>query len=125
MSWSTAVLPRASSCPVQAPQLSPVGYQHDPCRMKMAHWWLGSASETRRAVELGCYFSVNHAMASRPQVDMMPHDRLLLETDHPSGDRHSPGLRRPGATQATEVDVARRIGITEEQLRERQWHNLS
>lgn len=89
------------------------------------HWWLGTESETRRAVELGCYFSVNHAMASRPQVDMIPHDRLLLETDHPSGDRHSPGLRRPGATQTTEADVARRIGITEEQLRERQWHNLS
>lgn len=51
------------------------------------HWFGGSASELRRAVELGCYFSVNTAMLSTPSgqstVSAIPLDRLLTETDGP------------------------------------------
>ena len=51
------------------------------------HWFTGSKSEARRAVELGCYFSVNGAMLNtekgRAVVGELPTDRLLTETDGP------------------------------------------
>lgn len=51
------------------------------------HWFSGNASELRRAIELGCYFSVNTAMLSTPSgqstISAIPLDRLLTETDGP------------------------------------------
>jgi TatD DNase family protein len=51
------------------------------------HWFTGSKSEARRAVDLGCYFSINGAMLrndrSRDLVAALPSDRLLTETDAP------------------------------------------
>ena len=51
------------------------------------HWFTGAKSEARRAVELGCYFSVNGAMLAnakgREIVAVIPLDRLLTETDGP------------------------------------------
>jgi TatD DNase family protein len=51
------------------------------------HWFTGSASEAKRAIELGCYFSINAQMASSPRtgkiVADLPYDRLLTETDGP------------------------------------------
>ncbi len=51
------------------------------------HWFTGSKSEARRAVDLGCYFSINGAMLrndrGRNLVLGVPYDRLLTETDAP------------------------------------------
>ncbi|MDN3219704.1 MULTISPECIES: Qat anti-phage system TatD family nuclease QatD [Pseudomonas] len=51
------------------------------------HWFTGSPSEARRAVELGCYFSINSQMLTsakhRNLVALLPSDRLLTETDGP------------------------------------------
>lgn len=51
------------------------------------HWFTGSASEARRAVDLGCYFSVNAQMAANPRtgkiVASAPPTRILTETDGP------------------------------------------
>lgn len=51
------------------------------------HWFSGSKKDMRRAVEWGCYFSVNEAMLAsergRSLVAEMPADRLLTETDAP------------------------------------------
>lgn len=51
------------------------------------HWFTGSAAEARRAVDLGCYFSVNSEMLRSPKhrslVGQLPRDRLLTETDGP------------------------------------------
>jgi len=51
------------------------------------HWFTGSAGEARRAVDLGCYFSVNPEMLrnerGRILVARLPVDRLLTETDGP------------------------------------------
>jgi TatD DNase family protein len=50
-------------------------------------WFTGSKSEARRAVDLGCYFSINGAMLrndrGRNLVAALPSDRLLTETDAP------------------------------------------
>ncbi len=51
------------------------------------HWFSGSKSELRRAIDLGCYFSINQKMlVPGPRLELlkvMPIDRLLTETDGP------------------------------------------
>ena len=51
------------------------------------HWFTGSKSEAKRAVDLGCYFSINAEMlkgdSGRSVVTSIPRDRLLTETDGP------------------------------------------
>jgi TatD DNase family protein len=51
------------------------------------HWFTGSRSEARRAVDLGCYFSINAEMlrreTGRELVSALPSERLLTETDGP------------------------------------------
>ena len=54
------------------------------------HWWLGTERETWRAVELGCYFSVNRSSVRRRDLlARMPLERVLPETDHPFGEQRS------------------------------------
>ena len=36
-----------------------------PIKGAVLHWWLGDAAQTERALELGCYFSINFASARR------------------------------------------------------------
>lgn len=51
------------------------------------HWFSGTKAEARRAVALGCYFSINMEMLHKPQqrelVANLPQERLLTETDGP------------------------------------------
>ena len=51
------------------------------------HWYSGSITDLRRAIELGCYFSINHQMLQstngRNIIENIPVDRLLLESDAP------------------------------------------
>jgi TatD DNase family protein len=51
------------------------------------HWFTGSKSEAKRAIELGCYFSINNQMLKNQNginlVKSLPIDRLLTETDGP------------------------------------------
>lgn len=51
------------------------------------HWFSGSRTELEKAIERGCYFSINGAMMkSRRFLDMLPlipSSRLLIETDSP------------------------------------------
>jgi TatD DNase family protein len=51
------------------------------------HWFTGSKNEAMRAVELGCYFSINTEMARSNRgcalVADLPIDRILTETDGP------------------------------------------
>ena len=51
------------------------------------HWFTGSLSEARRAVDLGCYFSINAEMLRNPRQEALlkalPSERILTETDGP------------------------------------------
>lgn len=51
------------------------------------HWYSGGINDLRRAIEQGCYFSINHQMLQsvngRNIVGNIPVDRLLLESDAP------------------------------------------
>ncbi|VWB88008.1 hydrolase, TatD family [Burkholderia lata] len=68
-----------------------------PGRSKVVlHWFTGTKAEAARAIELGCYFSINAAMLGNSRhsamVAAIPLDRLLTETDGPftkSGPRPS------------------------------------
>lgn len=60
------------------------------------HWFTGSKGEVKRALEMGCYFSINAAMLDNSRhasmVSAIPLDRLLTETDGPFtrvGERYS------------------------------------
>lgn len=90
------------------------------------HWWLGDDNETKAAVELGCSFSVNYSMIRSTQSwRLIPLDRLLLETDHPSGDRFSSIPRQPGRVQEVEKVIAKYHGIEVQQLRNQVWKNFA
>lgn len=90
------------------------------------HWWLGDDDETQLAIKLGCSFSVNYSMLRGTQSwRLIPLDRLLVETDHPSGDRFSPMPRRPGRIQEVERTLAKHHGIGVEQLRDQVWKNFA
>lgn len=66
------------------------------------HWFTGTKSEAKRALELGCCFSINAAMLNNerhaPMVREIPLDRLLTETDGP--------FTRTGGRQSKPSDVA-------------------
>lgn len=51
------------------------------------HWYSGNLTELRRAVKLGFYFSVNHAMLASKSapalLKVIPRSQLLTETDAP------------------------------------------
>ena len=88
------------------------------------HWWLGDAQQTRRAVNLGCYFSVNASSVRRKDVLAgIPRDRLLTETDHPFGDRRS-RLRRPGLVDDVEQALGHQHGMSPSEVRRLMWSNL-
>ena len=88
------------------------------------HWWLGDAQQTQRAVELGCYFSVNVSSVRRRDVlSRIPRDRLLTETDHPFGNRRSP-VRRPGHVEDVEQALAHQYGMSPSEVRRLIWSNL-
>ena len=51
------------------------------------HWFSGSNDELWRAINAGCWFSVNemglNSKRGREYAKLIPKDRLLTETDHP------------------------------------------
>ena len=78
------------------------------------HWFTGSPSEAKRAVDRGYYFSVNSEMLKSPKhcalVEQLPADRLLTETDGPFV--LSEGIPvRPLSVAETVVVLARVRGV--------------
>jgi TatD DNase family protein len=83
------------------------------------HWWRGDPEQTARAVELGCYFSVNGAEVARPKVlSLLPPERVLTETDFPHTARQDRAAEVPGAVQTTEDALAEAWGRDAATVRE-------
>lgn len=63
--------------------------RHPDAGVPILHWFSGTKAELRRAIDMGCWFSVGPAMVhgkrGRELVAAMPQDRLLTETDGPFG----------------------------------------
>ncbi len=51
------------------------------------HWFTGTPAQLKKAIDIGCWFSVGPAMlltkSGRQLASMMPKDRVLTETDGP------------------------------------------
>jgi TatD DNase family protein len=89
------------------------------------HWWRGSAEETREAVALGCFFSINgHEIRSPRVLDLIPAERLLTETDFPHSQRYDKAATRPGNVETVEAHLELRWGVDRLEVRRRLWHNL-
>jgi TatD DNase family protein len=89
--------------------------------LPILHWFSGSTAEALRAVEHGCYFSVNNAMLEhargRALVRKIPFERLLTETDSPftrTGERSS----LPWDVIATSERLAASLGRPNEHMRD-------
>ena len=89
------------------------------------HWWRGTLAETSRALELDCSFSINSAEVVRPRIlEVLPRERVLTETDHPFGDRHQTGGRRPGRVGIVENALARQWSVDIDSVRRQVWRNM-
>lgn len=98
--------------------------QHRPSAAVL-HWWLGNDAETRRAIELGAFFSVNSNQANRwSGLRLVPSDRLLTETDHPFGDRGEQGERQPGNVAAVERRLSQLLNADPHDVRRLVWQNF-
>jgi TatD DNase family protein len=89
------------------------------------HWWLGTAAETHAAIDAGAFFSINASQAKKwAALNLVPLDRILMETDHPFGDRSETQPRRPGNATKSEHAVAAALGVSADALRLQTWRNL-
>lgn len=86
----------------------------------LLHWFNGSAKEIDRAIDIGCFFSVNAAM-NHATLERIPFDRLLTETDFPSA-RARTGASRPGDVLRIEDILTSQHGSD---ARLQVWHNLA
>lgn len=92
------------------------------------HWFTGSAAEARRAIERGCFFSINSEMLKsakqRHLVELLPVDRLLTETDGPFV-LASGAAVRPIAVSNTVTQLAELRRIDPEEMRRQIIRNLA
>lgn len=96
-----------------------------PITAPILHWWRGSEKQTREAVELGCFFSINGAEVKRPKVlSLLPPERVLTETDFPYSRRSDPAASKPAAVSTTETALMQAWGMDELALRRLLWQNV-
>jgi TatD DNase family protein len=92
------------------------------------HWFTGSVSEARRAVDLGCYFSINEQMAHSPKFEAflkaVPSKRLLTETDGPFVERDGLPIE-PGDVEPTLIAVGNLSSRSPNQIAQLVRDNLS
>ena len=82
------------------------------------HWFSGNVDEARRAVALGCYFSVNERMLAsqngRRILGEMPEDLILTETDGPFIERDGRPIPVGDVLRAVEeIAVLKRCRVSE------------
>lgn len=93
-----------------------------PITTPVLHWWTGSADETTRAVELGCYFSIHSAVARHTKFrTRVPPERILVESDHGYGD---PPAAIPCRVEWVEHLVAQQLGFSVGEVRRLAWQNF-
>jgi TatD DNase family protein len=97
--------------------------ERTPVIAPILHWWTGNSAETRRAVDLGCFFSVHSAVARRSIFrTQVPPSRLLVESDHGWSD--PPGAI-PHRVQWVEYLLSASLKIDVRQVRQLVWRNFN
>lgn len=102
--------------------------RHCRASIPVLHWFSGTIEDTRRAVAMGCWFSVGPAMLrgakGRRILDELPIDRVLPETDGPFAmNGSSPYMPWEAITVAS--TVAATWNVTESEVRQQFLDNLS
>lgn len=101
---------------------------HPNAGIPVLHWFSGSRQELKRAVELGCWFSVGPAMLAtekgRTHFGEMPMNCVLPETDGPFARRRGRPLMPWEAADITSHLVAQH-GNTSDQVAQTFRRNLS
>lgn len=91
------------------------------------HWFSGTKAELRRAINLGCWFSVGPAMLrtskGRSLVSSMPADRILTETDGPFA-RCGKTPLMPWVANKVLLALARLWNVTESEVQRQLLNNL-
>lgn len=96
-----------------------------PVSGAVLHWWRGTPKETKRAIDLGCWFSVNQAEQINPMVlGRVPAASLLTETDHPYGDKKIAN-GRPGLVEDIEKTISIQMAINPDDVRKMVWANFA
>lgn len=106
--------------------------KHEGLAIPILHWFSGTQSQLRRAVALGCWFSVGPAMLAgakgRSLVAKMPRDRVLLETDGPFTQFQKSGLRPWDVTISCRLLAevwTEELGVAERQISENEGELLA
>jgi TatD DNase family protein len=96
-----------------------------PIATPILHWWRGTHQDTLRALQLGCFFSLNgHEAASPKAIGVIPLERILTETDFPHSGRYDASASRPAATETIERALMGQHGLSLVELRQLLWRNL-
>lgn len=84
------------------------------------HWFAGGKADVRRAIDRGCYFSVNEGMLASATGERVmreiPIDRVLTETDGPFLARGADPIKPGDVKRAVEM-VASSVGSSFEDVR--------
>jgi TatD DNase family protein len=91
------------------------------------HWFSGSGSEMVRALDLGCFFSINTSMFEKSpraeSIKNIPLNRILTETDGPFRNSANRTPARPKTVSETLEGLASRLRIEADVLRVQVWNN--
>ena len=91
------------------------------------HWFTGTLAEARRAINLGCYFSINKEMLNsskhRRLISELPVERLLTETDGPFVESEGHPIR-PRDVAGTVAQLAFLRSVSVEEMRRTILANL-
>jgi TatD DNase family protein len=101
--------------------------QHCEKSIPVLHWFSGSVQETRRAVSMGCWFSVGPAMIRGEKAQRilreLPRDKVLPETDGPFAKNGSVPFMPWEAMTIVET-IASVWNTTQEHVRDQMKDNL-
>jgi TatD DNase family protein len=101
---------------------------HDSAGTLVLHWFSGSLPDARRALDRGCYFSVNAATESSRTgmrlLEEIPIDRLLTETDGPFTMSSPETPRSPGDVISALRLIARVKKLPAVDVQKQVWRNL-
>lgn len=94
--------------------------EQDPHLGAILHWWLGTPTETDRAIAADVYFSVNTGIDDQ-RLGVFPRNRVLPETDFPAKQVRA---RTPGQVAPLEARLAHLWDTEVADVRRQMWTNL-
>jgi TatD DNase family protein len=93
--------------------------RHPGLEKVILHWFTGTQTQLRRAVERGCWFGIGPAMLAsargRSLLSGIPTDRMVLETDGPFA-RNNAGPMHPWDIAAAVSSLAELWGVSRQDV---------